>query len=664
MQPNEFQYTLVIPSVDSYVLTNAPKGWEDNTEVSHKRSAESAGQIRSLTVPLIFTTEGALILRNQYYQFFAQSNVFIQIDKLNTSTYQYELAYYGKLNFAKCRDEDDYFTIPATEAGIATKIKAFENTQFEFPVDVPEAIIITLTPLTLVESADLIFTPSELDQQPGFTGLSIVNNEIKSVNQSVQDVEYMTALTPDFSTSDRWVYNAQVANTVKISIENADGAIQSFGTAGNQFRLQLVKQDGTVVYTFYDRTISNNFEAFLINGSVDVSLSIGEKLFLYQRTGGTLNSNVGWNWVSGTLKLSYSTQSPATTCKALRPKYLLAQLLKKMNGGFDVPLTSSLLDAWKQLTITSGDAIRQIDGAKVKTSFNDFFKSISAVTCAGHAVENSVVTMEQRQSYFRMVKTLSMLDSKDVSTETAEDLLFNTIKVGYPDQTYDEVNGKEEINSQQNYVIDSTGVVRELDLMSIYRADAYGIEFLRINLEGKSTTDSDSDNDVFFVYVNSVAELDGTFKPFTYGTITGVTAGNTLYNWYISPKRNLKRWGAYIRSVYYGNDGYQIRFTQGLKNTAVTTTVAGETVSEGANLYMSELGAPYFVPIYANLTTRLPFDLWKYFNSGVYGYGEFMYKGVVLRGFFMESEIDLAMNSEREFKMLLCVGNPLNLLVV
>lgn len=656
--PNTFRYTIVIPAVDSYVLQFAPKGWEEKTEIAYKRSEVYFGQTKNVTVPLEFTRDGYEILLREYIQYNAQANAYIRIEKVNPTTQDYELAYYGKLDFSSdaLSVTDDTFTLPAIDAGIEAKIKAFENTKFEFPVDVPEAIDLTLTPLTLIEKADFIFTPSELDQQPGYTGIEIVTNEIKSVNQSVKDVPYRTDTTPDFSTDGDWFYTAQVANTVKVSLIDVKGSIQSFFTGSNRFKLQLVKNDGTPVATFYDRTISNFAENFLINGTVDVPLLQGERLFLYQVIEGTLGSDTGFNWEEGQITASYSTQSPETKCKAFRPKYLFSQLLKKINGGFDVPVQSFLLDQWEQLTITSGDAIRQIEGAKVKTSFADFFKSISAVTCAGHSVENKV-TLETRQSYFRNAKTISMLDSTEVSLKTATNLLFNKIKTGYPNKTYDEINGKDEINSTQEYVIDSVGTDKELDIRSVYRADAYGIEFLRINLEGKSTTDNDSDNDVFFVYANATPEIDGSYKPFTNGTVTGVSAGNTFYNWYISPKRNLRRWGSFIRSVYYNNSGYQIRFTESEKNANVTTVVSGESVTENSNIFMSELDQPYFIPMYAEFDTNLPNDLWQYFNNAVYGYGEFMFKGYVFNGFFMEAEVELALNSPRRFKLLLTTDN-------
>ena len=665
MQPNEFQYTIVIPGIADYVLINAPSGWEDNTEVSFKRSEIYAGQVRSLTVPLKFTTEGALILRNQYYQYNAQAQAYIKIEKQNPSTWEYDLAFYGRLDFTKANDQDDYFTINAIDADISVKIKAFESVKYEIPVDVPEAVTLTLTPIRLTESAEFIFNGNIDFRSNAFFAMTVVANEQKGVIASVQDVGFFADTSPNWATDEHWFFRAQVDTDVRYK-GYFEGSIQPpFTSEPQQFKIKIVRSDGAVLSVLYDyTTTSTDTIPFSFDYDVTSNVLNGQKLFVYFEHTGSESTFEGFMLTNCDLSLSYYTESAETQCKALRPKYLFQQLIKKINSGFDYPIQSVLLDQWDNLTITSGDAIRQIDGAKIKTSFTDFFKSISAVTCAGHGVENNTATIEARQSYFRNIKTLSMLDSKNVNINTANELLFNAIKVGYPDQTYDEVNGKDEINSQQEYFIDSLGTDKTLDLMSVYRADSYGIEFLRINLEGKNSTDSDSDNDVFFVYANKLPEIDGTYKPFKDGIVTGVTSGNSLYNWYISPKRNLKRWGAYIRSVYYKNDGYQIRFTQGLKNTAVTTVSGGISVTENSNLYMSELDLPYFMPIWATFTTRLPADLYKYFNSGVYGYGEFMFRGVVLNGFFQESEIDLAMNSEREFKLLLTVNNNLTELIV
>lgn len=665
MQPKEFQYTLIVAGVDSYILPNAPSGWDENSDLEFSRSETYFGAVRSLSIPLKFVLDGAWILRREYFQYGVQAQVYIRIEKQNPSTWEYETAYYGKLDFSKCKDEDDYFTVNATDADLSVKIKAFENTKFEIPVDVPEAIDIEITPLKLIESADLLFVTSTLDQQPGYTELQVINNEVKSVNQSVKDAGYRTDLTPNFATDGDWFFTAQTTGDVTFKFDAVKGFVQVLAVGGGdrRFRLQLVKQDGAVLATPIDITRGVGGQVFEVNQTYTININAGDKIFVYQRIDGDLGSDVGFNWTEGTLSLSYETTSPATMCKALRPKYVFEQLIKKINGGFAYDTQSFLLDEWKQLTLTCGDAIRQIAGAKLKLSFTDFFKSISAVTCAGHAVENGRATLEYRQSYYRNSQTLSMLDSKDVDIQPALDLMFNTIKTGYATQTYDEVNGKDEVNAIQNYIIDVYTPVKELDITSPIRADAYGIEFLRINLDGKSTTDNDADNDVFFIYVKDAPEVGGYYHPLTTNTITGVLAGESYYNWYISPHRNLLRWGAYIHSVFYGNDGYQIRFVSGEKNTDVSTTYNGSVVVENSNVNIAQLADPYFQPHYASFTTKLPQDFWQYVNNGVYGYGLFSYVGVNLKGFFINASVDLAMNSERDFKCLLTVDNNLSELI-
>ena len=661
-QPDEFQYQIIIPGdADSpYLLDAAPKGWQDSTEVDFKRSETYYGSVKSLTVPLSFVLRGAFLLRREYFKYNVQAVAYIQINKFNTSTWIYELAYYGKIDFSKAKDSDDFFIVNAIDADMSVKIKAFENTKFEFPMDVPDAIDVLITPIKLVESADLLFVASQTDQQPGYPALTVINNEVKSVNQSVKDAGYKTELSPNFATDVDWFFTAQTTGVVNFKIDHLIGSVQNTTLASDRFRIQLVKSNGTALADIIDITIGPGAQGFDIVAEYSFTINEGERVFVYQRIDGALNSNTGFNYSEGTLSLSYDTVSPESTCKAFRPAYIFQQLVNKMNGGFYYPTQSFLLKEWEQLTITCGDAIRQLDGAKLKISFTDLFKSISGVTCAGHAVENGVATLEYRRSYYRASKSLSMLDSKDVEITSALDLMFNSITAGYKDQTYDEINGRDEVNSQQTYVIDTYAPVATLDITSTIRADAYGIEFLRINLDGKETTDSDSDNDPFFLFVEQNA-VSGVYPVQTSGNagavITGVRAGSSYYNWQISPHNNLLRWGAWIHSVFYGNDGYQIRFASGLKNTAMTVMVNGQLTIESSNVQVSELAAPYFMPYYANFTTMLPYDFWRYINASVYGYGEFSYIGSVLKGYFIEASIDLAANSERDFKLLLTTDN-------
>lgn len=662
LQPKEFQYILEVPAIAEYELQHAPAGWLDDTEVMFKRSEKYFGMVRSLTVPLKFTLDGAAILRSRFYDKGVQALVYLRINKLDPSTWTYLPAYYGKIDFSTAEDERDYFTVNAKDADMSLKIKAFENVKYEIPMDDENAIDVQITPIKLVEKAEFIFTPSEPDPlAAGYMGLQLVNNEVKASKASAQEVEYRATNTFDFNTADDWFFRATTATNVKIKINDLAGVVSKGLDTESQFKISIAKSGAGDVLTLFNLTPESFLGFNVDNYEQTIAVGAGEKLFIYQdyNNGNAFEKGfvIGAEPI-GEMTIEYETETPPSLCKAFRPKYVFEQLIKKMNGGFNYPVQSFLLDEWQQLTITCGDAIRQIPGAKLKLSFTDFYKSINALLSTGHAVENGTATIERKSSFYRNFKAIDLPDAKDVKITPATDLMYNSFKVGYADQKYDEINGRDEVNSQQNYVVDVTEPQRELDLMSVIRADAYGIEFLRINLEGKNSTDSDSDNDAFFIYVKPQPEDGETYyQPLPADTITGVSAGTTYYNWIISPSRNLRRHGAYIRSIFFGGEGYQIRFASALKNTAMVATYNGTGYQEGVNINISELDAPFFMPFYAELTTDLPNDVWKFINTGVYGYAKFPYIGHDLTGYAIEVSTDLAKNSEREFKFLLKIGN-------
>lgn len=74
--------------------------------------------------------------------------------------------------------------------------------------------------------------------------------------------------------------------------------------------------------------------------------------------------------------------------------------------------------------------------------------------------------------------------------------IYSLVRVGYDKQDYESMNGRDEFRFTTEYTtgIDITDNV--LELISPYRADVYGIEFLS-QKRGQDTTDSESDNDVF-----------------------------------------------------------------------------------------------------------------------------------------------------------------------
>ena len=91
------------------------------------------------------------------------------------------------------------------------------------------------------------------------------------------------------------------------------------------------------------------------------------------------------------------------------------------------------------------------------------------------------------------------------------------------------MNGRDEFRFTTEYTtgVDITDNV--LELISPYRADAYGIEFLTQN-RGKDTTDDESDNDVFFVGA-TLSPSDKKYKLIRTGwNVDGVLSPDTMFN--------------------------------------------------------------------------------------------------------------------------------------
>ena len=87
-----------------------------------------------------------------------------------------------------------------------------------------------------------------------------------------------------------------------------------------------------------------------------------------------------------------------------------------------------------------------------------------------------------------------------------------------------------------------------LSLISPYRADAYGIEFL-VQKRGEDTTDNDSDNDVFFVECDNSVPVDQPlllYRPYSADQLSGLLSPDTMFNLNYSPRFMLEANKEYI----------------------------------------------------------------------------------------------------------------------
>jgi hypothetical protein len=499
-------------------LQSSPEGWRD-TLVKYARNILYWGVFRSYTASLKFPKDGAAILHEMRWTYGIEAVCYLGIHMLDRYSlgYTYNPAYLSELNFPKYKRSRKTVTIEALEGGMSKFLKSNEASVYEIPIDLDDDHVnVWMDGMEL--DFNRTFKAIENQEITGtanyYLGMVEISREGNPADMLFQDI------LPKQSSpypNDDWFYSTEKTQTIRIRgtitisfnrttafeyrIETNEGATSGFP----QYSLVNIagspRTAGTVEDFTYDQTIT-----------VPAGSRINRKIY------GGSTSLVEFTVLDADETIDYIYTHPGSYVKGLYPYHLLEKIIQKMTGGL-YGIKSDWLFYMNDIVITSGDALRGIitdnsdplnliKGAVIKTSLQDFFKAFNRWS-AGLGIEYLLATVddklviEQLPYFFQSSTIVDLGEVSGAEQSEAEDIIFNTIKCGYNKQDYADANGRYEMNQGQQWTTPITKVVRELNLISPYRADAFGIELLRINYDGKKTSDSSSDNDTFFLNVTT-----------------------------------------------------------------------------------------------------------------------------------------------------------------
>lgn len=650
MQGKDFIYFLFDENNNSYYaygdtvlksgslrpLEFTPDGWK-KIQLQNIRNPTYFAIDRTFSVPLEYVKDGAQILKYIYANFGVEAKVYMAICEQRLFFdathygYYYTLLYKGEIDLANYKHDGVKVTVNIMEGGLVKLIKAYENTKYEIPIDVPDAIDISADGVELKQSVSFIV----LDPTNTFNGnhsvpLTLISQEtIDTINtKSVDRVQLAGNNSTDqnnkLANDGLWFYRASTNTPVSIKWDFNMTAQLAPGISPNPaVQLFLVvrnlRDDGsivkaTVLNQFNGPTNAykkNNFsgQTTITGIEPDSSLYLFMGINIIGSSGDRVVSFFYDNTEPFEFDITDSTyRHRATTIKALRPFYVFQQLISKMTNGAYVP-QSNYLQSIQDVVLTCGDAIRGIDGAVIKTSLRDFFTSYNSDFGIGMGMIGNTLRIEEKAFWVQYTDIVDLGEVSKLKHTPATDLLINNIKIGTPNQDYDDVNGKQEFNTTHEYSAPITRVAKELNLIKVYRSDCYGIEFTRLNLDGKSTTDNNSDNDVFQIHIEDTPRADGLYhldRSLNAGA-TGLLTPLTVFNLYLTPARGIRRNGNYIRSLFYKLDAKYLTFQTSDKNDAV---VAGG-ITENADIQIASLDPALFSCNYLEFETKVPFDLFE-----------------------------------------------------
>ena len=258
-----------------------------------------------------------------------------------------------------------------------------------------------------------------------------------------------------------------------------------------------------------------------------------------------------------------------------------------------------------------------------------------------------------------------------MSDHIAEELLFNEIIIGYPDQDYGEVNGRGEFNCTQKYTTPIQRTVQQLDLQTAYRADMYGIEITRINLQNKTTTDSSSDNDTFVFHIEKTPTEDGIYSPDPFykydrsvnASATGLIHAPSAFNIQLSPKSCLLNHGWYLRSCLYFQTAGKVKYQTSDKNANLSYVNGAVTITEKVDIEIGALPAPVWQPFILQITPQAPVSMVNVLTGKPKGWVRFTYNGITWKGWIIDAGTKPVTLEEQQWKLICKADNNMTTLI-
>ena len=561
------------------------KNWNE-VNYAIKRS-DYGGVMRSFSSSFHFVGEAYDLILNAYLTDYLSANTTISVYTINEDQ-SYSLLYKARLDYGTMKITDNVVELNSFDDTIASLIKAKKSTKYEYKVDdLAENHLLTYDGLKIANRIDFVCGGTSTE----VPGMTIVDYSVGSNGVTMPmyytETDYMVKRSLTFQdvkrTSNAFDY-AELSEdlsfvrcesdiTVHLSLSFSMNVSVSFVAAGTHVaRLVKFTETGSAIEL---KSFSNTFNetttlgrSLYVGIDEDIALSAGDRLVVVLGVGINKMTDIeGGIVISGySCSVTWVDRILPVSMSVIKPITLLNSLLSSINetasalSGVIVSRGDSRLD---NAMILPSESARRITGAKLSTSFADFSKWMESVFGYVYVIEGNVVKFVHRDSLFGA--DVADLDDtvNNVEFTVNDGLIFSSVKAGYEKEEYDTANGADEFRWTTEY---DTGVnIKDntLELMSPYRADAYGIEFLA---EGES---SGRNTEIYFVNVLLSGDnyiLNRSVQ------ISGVVSPDTMFNAMYSP-----------RSFVEANKSYLAVCTDSLKfassegNSEVKIDGVGET---------------------------------------------------------------------------------------
>ena len=581
-----------------YDVTNDLKNWDD-FDLSQKRSNYD-GVVRTFSTKFEFVKKAYNLLKSEFYSKYLDAAATV-IFSLRNNSWEYDEIFRCALDFSTYSEDGSVISINAIDNTLAAIIKAKKNIQYEYLVADLQTSNLKYDRLRMTSNIKWVDGGS-LSSDASYSEIIIpartVNclfpiylsdSEISTKDVvEVRDVSIKGLTGPPYNLLDTFISSLKDGLIINLSFNFS--AVISTRTYITTRLVKLKEGSYDVIESWgplYDP--SGDWEpSYKVEYSKEISLNNGEGLALHFWSSIELLTDIAIRISNFNFSVTFQDRGEPVNIDVISPNTILSKLLDSMTentidheGVIDVTLPSSggitpiefnrLLE---RTYIMAAESARGLPKAKIYTSYKKFCEWMETEFGYVPVINENTVTFRHRDKLFSstVVKDLGT-KINDYELTVNDSLIYSSVKVGYDKQDYDSINGRDEFRFTNEF---STGLKltdNTLSLISPYRADAYGIEFL-VQKRGEDTTDNDSDNDVFFVDCvkdTSTGILDLN-RPYSESQLSGLLSPDTMFNLNYSPRFMLEANKKYIGACtnllkFASSDGNSDVSIDGVKET-------------------------------------------------------------------------------------------------
>lgn len=578
----------------TYDATNELVNWDD-VEMSFKRG-DYDGVVRSFSTKFEFANGAYSLLLKEYLSNYLNSSATLVFYTRNNSWLLNE-KFRCALDYSTFSYNDTTCEINAVDNSLASLIKAKKGTQYEYPVkEIKESQPLDYDRLLM--NSDIKWSIPSDAEEPN------VSHVMTAYPNAYYTIPFYMLGQPEIATKDivevfdtaenrfesteslfgEYLFKNISDRDLTIRIKVKFSVFITYQRPGVSFpiyiRLSSYNENSKELKIYYQSATIQTFNTYTVDIDENLTISPGEMINfnialaksdpIYQN----FPVNFKFNSLDTPLNISFSERGKSVKIDCISPKVLLNRLLRSITDKNNVTgeIATGVDERLDMAMIVPAESIRGLPNAKIYTSYTKFANWMSTEFGFVPVIGDEKVTFVHRDTLFQDTEIKDLQDStSDLEYNVNAGLVYSGVKVGYDKQDYDSVNGRDEFRFINEYTTGITLTDNVLELVSPYRADAYGMEFLA-EKRGEDTTDSDSDNDIFFVG----ASLDGEkYKLVRDGyTISGVISPSTMFNAMYSQRFMIE-----ANARYIGAFANTLEFTSSDGNSDVTINGVSERSS-------------------------------------------------------------------------------------